>query len=129
MAGMRDTTKPFRWVHAAGVLVALAGIGIVVSMGQGGASGDAASAENPLIHWRDAGHDWLVVLERDAGEVAVYDAADGRPLRRLGAAQGVAGAERMVREGPWLVLLGREGGDVRWINLAQQVQAGALAAR
>ena len=57
----------------------------------------------PLVRWSDADHDWLLVVDQASGELVVYDANDGRPLRRLGAANGVAPIETMTREGDWLV--------------------------
>jgi hypothetical protein len=60
----------------------------------------------PLVHWRDAGHDWLLVVDQASGELVVYDANDGRPLRRLGAANGVAPIRTITRQGDWLVTTG-----------------------
>ena len=57
----------------------------------------------PLVHWSDADHDWLLVVDQASGELVVYDANDGRPLRRLGAANGVGPIETITREGNWLV--------------------------
>ena len=37
-----------------------------------------------LMRWHDAGHDWLLVADDGANQLTVYDATDGRPLRRLG---------------------------------------------
>lgn len=37
-----------------------------------------------LMHWRDAGRDWLLVADDEGNQLAVYDAADGRLLQRLG---------------------------------------------
>ena len=57
----------------------------------------------PLVHWSDADHDWLLVVDQASGELVVYDANDGRPLRRLGTANGVGPIETITREGDWLV--------------------------
>lgn len=64
---------------------------------------DNATPVAPLVHWSDAGHDWLLVVDQASGELVVYDANDGRPLHRLGAANGVAPIETITREGDWLV--------------------------
>ncbi|MFC5440512.1 hypothetical protein [Rhodanobacter ginsenosidimutans] len=56
-----------------------------------GSDNTSATPIAPLVHWRDADHDWLLVVEQASGELVVYDANDGRPLRRLGAANGAAG--------------------------------------
>jgi hypothetical protein len=58
----------------------------------------------PLVQWSDADHDWLLVVDQASGELVVYDANDGRPLRRLGAANGVGPIETITREGDWLVI-------------------------
>lgn len=66
-------------------------------------TGDNTTSVAPLVHWSDADHDWLLVVDQASGELLVYDANDGRPLRRLGAANGVAPIETITREGDWLV--------------------------
>lgn len=45
-------------------------------------------------HGSDAGHDWLLVVDNQAGRLTVYDAVDGRPLRQLDA--GTAAAASML---------------------------------
>ena len=45
----------------------------------------------------------MLVVDQASGELVVYDANDGRPLRRLGAANGVGPIETITREGDWLV--------------------------
>jgi hypothetical protein len=67
------------WLSAAGMLAALLtivlnGFGLVRLLPRSGA----------LMHWRDAGSDLLVVADDEANQLAVYDAADGRLLQRLG---------------------------------------------
>lgn len=64
---------------------------------------DNATPVAPLVHWSDADHDWLLVVDQASGELMVYDANDGRPLHRLGAANGVAPIDTITREGDWLV--------------------------
>jgi len=62
----------------------------------------AATVQN-LVHWQDAQHDWLLVTDPDTRELVIYDANDGRPLQRLGAADGLgdihsisAGEDRLL---------------------------------
>lgn len=124
MAGIRQTRRSNRRWVVVGVACAWLALGAV--MIDRDAGDDAAVAQNTLIHWRDVDRDWLVVLERERGEVAIYDAVDGRPLHRLDAAHGIGGVRQIVREGPWLVMRG--GGDTRWINLTRLPNE-ALAAR
>jgi hypothetical protein len=67
------------WLCSVGMLVALLatvlnGFGLVRPLPRSGT----------LMHWRNAGSDLLVVADDDANQLAVYDAADGRLLQRLG---------------------------------------------
>lgn len=64
-------------------------------------SGRSVSAVQiqPLVHFRDASHDWLMVVDAATGEVVVYDAASGRPLHRLGADEGLSRVTAIAREG------------------------------
>jgi hypothetical protein len=36
-----------------------------------------------LLHWQDASHEWLLAADDQANRLIVYDASNGRPLRRL----------------------------------------------
>lgn len=62
-----------------------------------------AVSVSPLVHWKDANHDWLLVVDQATRELVVYDARDGRPLRRVGAASGVRSIDSIVGEGDWVV--------------------------
>jgi hypothetical protein len=65
----------------------------------------ASAAEiQPLVHFRDASHDWLLVVDAATGEVVVYDAASGRPLQRLGANHGLSGVTSITQEGSRLLV-------------------------
>ena len=71
------TSKDFRgWLRSGG------GIRHAFSMGTTPTSPPGSGS---LMHWQDASHDWLLVADDQANQLTVYDAADGRPLRRLGA--------------------------------------------
>lgn len=71
----------------------------------------------PLVHFRDASHNWLLVVDPDTDEVVVYDAANGRPLQRLGADDGLAGVTSIAREGSRLLVTSHQQPAVRVLNL------------
>ncbi len=64
---------------------------------------DTAVTASPLVHWKDAEHDWLLVVDPATHELVVYDANDGRPLRRVGGASGARAMDSIVGEGNWLI--------------------------
>lgn len=53
----------------------------------------------PLVHFHDANHDWLLVVDPATGDVVVYDASSGRPVHRLGADEGLTGVMSIARDG------------------------------
>ena len=75
--------------------------------------------DNQLVHWRDAKHDWLLVIEPSSRELVVYDAVDGRPLKRLGATDGGPFARAIVGQGRWLFVMGGQGPQVRLMKLPE----------
>lgn len=79
------------WLAA---LLLWAALVAIVSGGFGLAHPPPGSGQ--LMRWQDAGHDWLLVADADTDQLTVYDAADGRPLQRLGpdAAGGIAAMAR-----------------------------------
>ena len=92
------------------------------------AGGDMAVTASPLVHWRDAKHDWLLVVDPSTRELMVYDANDGRPLRRLGAAQGVQAIDSITGEGNRLIAASRSGSPPQVFSLPD-LQPMALANR
>jgi len=75
------------------------------------ATGDEASATAStasMTHWKDADHDWLLVVDQATHELVVYDANDGRPLRRLGAASGVEPIDAIVGVGNWVIVTSQQ---------------------
>ena len=64
---------------------------------------------NALAHWREDGHDWLVVADGKADEVVVYDAADGRPLQRLRVKGGLQDRDALVQRDDHLFVVGQNG--------------------
>jgi len=85
-------------------------------------------AANQLVHWQDAGRDWLLVVDPQTRELVVYDAGDGRPLRRLGADDGLPPVQAIVRQGSWLFVMGRQHPRMHLLKLPE-LQAAAIRGR
>ncbi|MGN2252664.1 hypothetical protein ACFWZ4_04770 [Frateuria sp. GZRe12] len=68
-----------------------------------------------LVRWTDEGHDWLLVADRQHDRIQAYDARDGRPLGTLDRRTGLADVDRLVLEGRWLVVLGKDGARKVWL--------------
>ena len=60
---------------------------------------DAIAEVQPLVHFQDASHDWLIVVDQATHELVVYDANDGRPLHRLGVDNGLSTVRSISRQG------------------------------
>jgi hypothetical protein len=82
----------------------------------------------PLVHWKDSGHDWLLVVDRGTRELVVYDANDGRPLRRMGVASGAGPIDSIVGEGDWLIATSRQDPHLQIFSLPG-LQPAPLAGR
>ena len=80
--GMRSP-KDSRLRHWRPALVLWAALLAIVLGGFGLAH--PPSRPEQLVRWHDAGHDWLLAVDDDADQLSVYDATDGRLLRRLDA--------------------------------------------
>lgn len=89
---------------------------------------DTAATVSPLVHWKDAGHDWLLVVDPATHELVVYDANDGRPLHRLGVANGAGAIDSIVGEGNWLIATSRHDPRPQILSLPD-LRPVALAAR
>lgn len=72
-----------------------------------------------LVHWQDADHDWLLVVDPVTRELVVYDATDGRPLERLGADDGLGDVQSIAQQGSWLLVTGRQRPEVRLLKLPE----------
>ncbi len=72
-----------------------------------------------LVHWQDAGHDWLLVIDPATRELVVYDAVDGRPLERLGVDDGLPEVQSIARQGSWLLVTGRQESRMRRLKLPE----------
>jgi hypothetical protein len=95
------------------------------------ADGDDVStmASTPsLVHWKDAGHDWLLIVDQATHELVVYDANDGRPLHRVGAASGAGAIDSIVGEGNWLIAMSQQHPRLQVLSLPG-LQPATLAAR
>ena len=88
----------------------------------------ASSRFGAIVHWRDAGHDWLLVADRSAHELVVYDALSGRPLRRIGADQGVRRLRALALHGNRLLVKGGPVDDDRVLSLPE-LQPQVIASR
>jgi hypothetical protein len=64
---------------------------------------------NSLMHWRDAGHDWLLVANGQANQLIVYDATDGRPLQRIDVESDLRGAETLAQRDGRLFVVDDDG--------------------
>ena len=80
---------------------------------------DINAPARTLAHWKDASHDWLLLANPTSDELVVYDATDGRPLRRLGAADGLTGIDSIVQEGQWVLVVDQRHRTARALKLPQ----------
>lgn len=85
-----------------------------------------AGATSSLVRWTDATHDWLLVVDPATHELVVYDAVDGRPLRRVDA--GEASFDSIQRNGNRLIATDRQRARVQVLSLPGLVPV-ALTAR
>lgn len=86
-----------------------------------------ATAVNPVVHWQDGRHDWLLVADRGTHELVVYDAVSGAPLERRGDDDGLGQVDSVARFGDHLLVRDLHG-DTRLLTLPG-LHAAALAAR
>jgi len=87
------------------------------SAGTGQGSREAMTGE--LVHWRDAGHDWLVVVDPATRELVIYDANDGRPLERLGADDGLPPVHSISTQGSQVLVTDAGHRDSRVLKLPE----------
>ena len=115
-----------RHVVAAGIL--LAGIGALLLAGR---DRDPVAtpplAVNALVHWQDDSHDWLLVADRTAHELVVYDAATGEPLQRLGRDDGLGSVDTIAALGDHLLVQNTKGRPT--LLSLPSLRAQALASR
>jgi len=115
-----------RHVVAAGIL--LAGIGALLLAGR---DRDPVAtpplAVNALVHWQDDSHDWLLVADRTAHELVVYDASTGEPLQRLGRDDGLGSVDTIAALGDHLLVQNTKGRPT--LLSLPSLRAQALASR
>ena len=70
----------------------------------------------------------MLVVDPATHELVVYDANDGRPLHRLGVANGAGAIDSIVGEGNWLIATSRHDPRPQILSLPD-LRPVALAAR
>jgi hypothetical protein len=107
---------PGLWWVGIGVLALL-----ILSLWQSPTAGthSADARVQPLVHFQDASHDWLMVVDPATHELVVYDAKDGRPLQRLGADDGLSDVTSISRKGSMLFVTDSRQDTVRVLKLPQ----------
>lgn len=116
-----------RWPRFAFPLVALTVIGLAFGWPAPGTDQPQRTV-GELVHWQDARHDWWLVVDPSTRELVVYDALDGRPLKRLGAADGLPFVRSIMAQGKWLYVRGEQHPRVRLLELPELREV-ALEAR
>ena len=102
---MPAVAPPFlrSWWPALGLWAGL----LAIVLGGFGLAHPPAGSEQ-LMRWHDAGHDWLLAADDEADQLSVYDAADGRLLRRLDA-RTVGDIAALARRDGRLYVVGDDG--------------------
>ncbi len=111
------------WLPAAGLLLALVAV-VWLSLAAIHAPRLTATMQpafNPLVHWREAGRDWLLVADGEADQLTVYSAADGRRVRRVQVEHGLRDSAPLTRRDGHLFVVGDDGqlGEVRLASRPQ----------
>ncbi|WP_200949134.1 hypothetical protein [Frateuria sp. Soil773] len=117
----------FRGVSLA-VLLAVLSAGLLRDSGRNAERATEPPLAQQLVHWQDAKHDWLMVVDPATRELVVYDATDGRPLERLGADDGLPDVQSIARQGSWLFVRGGRQPQMLWLKLPE-LRAVAVADR
>lgn len=106
---LRVRTSP--WLPLSGAFVALM---TLVMLGVGmlrtpRLTSVASPGTSVLVHWRDTGHDWLLVGDGQRDQLTVYSAADGRLLRRVSVRHGLNGSNALAQRDGRLFVVGDDG--------------------
>ena len=104
------------------ILLAVLSLGLSWSWLSVPAGADQADPVGQLVHFRDAAHDWLLVVDPETRELVVYDASNGRPLERLGADDGLPEVDSIAQSGSLLLVADRQHAEVRLLKLPQLQQ-------
>ena len=91
-----------------------------------GADAQATGSVPAVVQWKDASHDWLLVVDQATHELVIYDAISGRPLRRLGGS--AAPIDSIAGEGDWLIATSQQGPHLQVLSLPE-LRPVTLAAR
>lgn len=111
----RHIPRNLRWFGVA--LLGALSLGLLWSWLSVPAATTAAASPGKLVHWQDASHDWLLVVDPATHELVVYDANDGRPLDRLGTDDGLPAVQSIAQQGSWLFVTGRQHSHTRLLKL------------
>jgi len=104
------------------ILLAVLSLGLSWSWLSAPTGADQADPVGQLVHFRDAAHDWLLVVDPETRELVVYDASNGRPLERLGADDGLPEVDSIAQSGSLLLVADRQHAEVRLLKLPQLQQ-------
>ncbi|WP_426700334.1 hypothetical protein ACPPVV_13120 [Rhodanobacter sp. Col0626] len=104
-----------RWPGIA--LLGLLSLGLLWSWSPAPDGTTEAAPTSQLVHWQDASHDWLLVVDPATRELVVYDANDGRPLERLGTDDGLPAVQSIAQQGSWVFVTGGQHAKMRVLKL------------
>ena len=114
------------WLPAAGLLLALVAV-VWVSLAVIRAPRLTASMQpafNPLVRWREAGRDWLLVADGEADQLTVYSAADGRRVRRVKVVHGLRDSAPLTQRDGHLFVVD-DAGELDEVRLSSRPQVAA----
>ena len=114
------------WLPAAGLLLALVAV-VWVSLAAIRAPRLTASMQpafNPLVRWREAGRDWLLVADGEADQLTVYSAADGRRVRRVKVVHGLRDSAPLTQRDGHLFVVD-DAGELDEVRLSSRPQVAA----
>ncbi len=115
------------WLPAAGLLLALlvlVWVSLAAMRPPRLKTTSMQPAFNPLVRWREAGRDWLLVADGEADQLTVYSAADGRRVRRVKVEHGLRDSAPLVpRDGHLYVV--DDAGELDEVRLSSRPQVAA----
>lgn len=124
-------SSPARYLRRdRGTVAVLLLAGACLAMLAGGTRDRAGSPRpvvNPLVHWQDSRHAWLLVADRGTHELVVYDAATGEPLQRLGHDDGLGSVDTIAALGNRLLVQDAKGQPI--LLSLPSLRADTLASR
>ena len=97
---------PLSATFAALIVLVMGGVGLLRSPRLASAP---SPGSNTLVHWQDAGHDWLLVGDGHSDQLSVYSAADGRLLKRVPVQHGLNGTHALAQRDGRLFVVGDDG--------------------